>query len=354
MPVVDHVSSMVRIGDREQAGDHLRTTVDPRLLAVAVDPRAGHQPVGVVAARHVGGPAVEAVAAGHRLGPPAERVQRPGQHRSGSGRRPPRTRRGRGTSRTAGRCRGSRPASRPSRRTSDMARNTCTLSGIVRPNPPRSVGIRTRSKPDSWNASTTSGTRYPARSDSSASLAASAPTSSTRASACLEPPSHGVTVLGRAIANCARCGKLHPPWPVTSLSSAVAEAAGRDPVVAELVALAGPLRHVPRDPDGPFGFAGAGDRLPAARRRRGDGHPRPGPRHRAGRADPGGPRRRPRRRAARRRAVGSQAGVAARPRRQGHRRHRRADGHVAPRRTPRSSSASRRCAASAGGRPRCS
>ena len=39
----------------------------------------------------------------------------------------------------------------------------------------------------------------------------------------------------------------------TSLRSAVAEAAARDPVVAELVALAGPLRHPPRDPDGPFG-----------------------------------------------------------------------------------------------------
>ena len=38
-----------------------------------------------------------------------------------------------------------------------------------------------------------------------------------------------------------------------SLSSAVDEVAGRDPVVAELVALAGPLRHPPRDPDGPFG-----------------------------------------------------------------------------------------------------
>jgi DNA-3-methyladenine glycosylase II len=38
-----------------------------------------------------------------------------------------------------------------------------------------------------------------------------------------------------------------------SLSSAVAEVARRDQVVAELVALAGPLRHPPRDPDGPFG-----------------------------------------------------------------------------------------------------
>jgi DNA-3-methyladenine glycosylase II len=39
----------------------------------------------------------------------------------------------------------------------------------------------------------------------------------------------------------------------TSLSAAVAEVAARDPVAAELVALAGPLRHIPRDPDGPFG-----------------------------------------------------------------------------------------------------
>ena len=38
-----------------------------------------------------------------------------------------------------------------------------------------------------------------------------------------------------------------------SLSAAVVEVAQRDPVMAELVALAGPLRHPPRDPDGPFG-----------------------------------------------------------------------------------------------------
>jgi len=38
-----------------------------------------------------------------------------------------------------------------------------------------------------------------------------------------------------------------------SLSAAVAEVAGRDPVIAELVVLAGPLTHPPRDPDGPFG-----------------------------------------------------------------------------------------------------
>jgi DNA-3-methyladenine glycosylase II len=38
-----------------------------------------------------------------------------------------------------------------------------------------------------------------------------------------------------------------------SLRAAVDEMAARDPVVAHLVALAGPLTHRPRDPDGPFG-----------------------------------------------------------------------------------------------------
>jgi DNA-3-methyladenine glycosylase II len=37
-----------------------------------------------------------------------------------------------------------------------------------------------------------------------------------------------------------------------SLSAAVAEVAARDPVLADLVARAGPIRHRPRDPDGPF------------------------------------------------------------------------------------------------------
>ena len=46
--------------------------------------------------------------------------------------------------------------------------------------------------------------------------------------------------------------KLHAVARI-SLSAAVAEVAERDPVMAELVALAGPLRHPPRDPDGPFG-----------------------------------------------------------------------------------------------------
>jgi DNA-3-methyladenine glycosylase II len=38
-----------------------------------------------------------------------------------------------------------------------------------------------------------------------------------------------------------------------SLAAAVADVAARDPVVANLVDLAGPLRHRPRDPDGHFG-----------------------------------------------------------------------------------------------------
>ncbi len=38
-----------------------------------------------------------------------------------------------------------------------------------------------------------------------------------------------------------------------SLAAAVDEVAARDPVLANLVALAGPIKHPPRDPDGPFG-----------------------------------------------------------------------------------------------------
>jgi DNA-3-methyladenine glycosylase II len=38
-----------------------------------------------------------------------------------------------------------------------------------------------------------------------------------------------------------------------SLRTAVDEVATRDPVLAHLVALAGPIKHRPRDPDGPFG-----------------------------------------------------------------------------------------------------
>jgi DNA-3-methyladenine glycosylase II len=41
--------------------------------------------------------------------------------------------------------------------------------------------------------------------------------------------------------------------PRTSLAAATREVAERDPVMAELVAVAGPLRQPPRDPHGPFG-----------------------------------------------------------------------------------------------------
>jgi DNA-3-methyladenine glycosylase II len=47
-----------------------------------------------------------------------------------------------------------------------------------------------------------------------------------------------------------------PSWttvPRTSLDAAIREVAARDPVMAELVAVAGPLRHQPLDPDGHFG-----------------------------------------------------------------------------------------------------
>ena len=39
----------------------------------------------------------------------------------------------------------------------------------------------------------------------------------------------------------------------TSLAAATAEVAARDPVLANLVALAGPIEHRPRNPDGDFG-----------------------------------------------------------------------------------------------------
>lgn len=38
----------------------------------------------------------------------------------------------------------------------------------------------------------------------------------------------------------------------SSLQAAINEAASRDPVLADLVARVGPIRHRPRDPDGPF------------------------------------------------------------------------------------------------------
>src|SRR5260221_14251482 len=39
----------------------------------------------------------------------------------------------------------------------------------------------------------------------------------------------------------------------TSLATAIREAAGRDPVLAHLVALVGPITYMPPDPDGHFG-----------------------------------------------------------------------------------------------------
>jgi DNA-3-methyladenine glycosylase II len=41
--------------------------------------------------------------------------------------------------------------------------------------------------------------------------------------------------------------------PRASLGAAIEEVAERDPVLAELVARVGPIKHRPRDPDGPFG-----------------------------------------------------------------------------------------------------
>jgi DNA-3-methyladenine glycosylase II len=41
--------------------------------------------------------------------------------------------------------------------------------------------------------------------------------------------------------------------PRVALSTAIAEVAGIDPVLARLVEAAGPIRYRPRDPDGPFG-----------------------------------------------------------------------------------------------------
>jgi hypothetical protein len=41
--------------------------------------------------------------------------------------------------------------------------------------------------------------------------------------------------------------------PRTSLPAAIEQVAARDPVLAHLVSLVGPITHRPRDPDGPFG-----------------------------------------------------------------------------------------------------
>src|SRR5260370_596647 len=94
----------------------------------------------------------------------------------------------------------------------------------------------------------------------------------------------------------ARPHRRHRPRPRTqmvakltaqsSLRAAIDEAASRDPVLADLVARVGPIRHRPRDPDGPFG-ARARDRLPATRRPRRPGDLRPRARNGGG-ADTGG------------------------------------------------------------------
>jgi hypothetical protein len=39
----------------------------------------------------------------------------------------------------------------------------------------------------------------------------------------------------------------------TALATAIDNVAARDPVLAHLVALVGPIKHRPRDPDGHFG-----------------------------------------------------------------------------------------------------
>ncbi len=47
-------------------------------------------------------------------------------------------------------------------------------------------------------------------------------------------------------------GTIAPRMARTSLQQAIAEVAARDPVLGDLVARVGPVRHQPRDPDGPF------------------------------------------------------------------------------------------------------
>ena len=50
----------------------------------------------------------------------------------------------------------------------------------------------------------------------------------------------------------------------SSLAAAIAEVASRDPVLADLVARVGPIRHRPRDPDGPFSAVHPCDGIPIA------------------------------------------------------------------------------------------
>ena len=48
-------------------------------------------------------------------------------------------------------------------------------------------------------------------------------------------------------------GRSQLAMPRTTLRAAIDEVASRDPALAELVARVGPIKHRPRDPDGPFG-----------------------------------------------------------------------------------------------------
>ena len=115
----------------------------------------------------------------------------------------------------------------------------------------------------------------------------------------------------------------------SSLRAAIDEVASRDPVLADLVARVGPIRHRPRDPDGPFAalvraivfqqLAGRAAQAIYGRVRATVGDTLT-PEALNAVSDADAPRRRP---------VGEQARVAPRPLRQGARRHRRP--HAAPR-----------------------
>src|SRR5713226_3426680 len=48
-------------------------------------------------------------------------------------------------------------------------------------------------------------------------------------------------------------GRSQLAMPRTTLRAAIDEVASQDPVLADLVARVGPIKHRPRDPDGPFG-----------------------------------------------------------------------------------------------------
>ncbi|HEX3542633.1 MAG TPA: hypothetical protein VHT75_19550 [Acidimicrobiales bacterium] len=67
------------------------------------------------------------------------------------------------------------------------------------------------------------------------------------------PP--GATPPGATPADATPAGEIAAAKPTKRLSlpAAIREVASRDPVVAHLVTLAGPITHRPPDPDGPFG-----------------------------------------------------------------------------------------------------